>query len=193
MKTNYLRIIAIVTLAINGLIISAQSSGIYKTFADYKNGVMEVTINCDNKNGKIKANNYFGKDYITVIKKGEKHNLEKEKIFGYELCNGELYRFMDNKSISVDDKGVLWIYSKEEIVSHSPKRGTKKELVYYFSKDGDGEIKNLTLNNLKAAFPDNNKLHDAFDLRFRSDAALKGYDGYNKMYKINHFLQTQGI
>ena len=63
----------------------------------------------------------------------------------------------------------------------------------YFSKGGNKDIKVLTLMNLKATFPENHKLHDAIDAQFKTDASLSEYDQFHKHYKINHFLESQGI
>ncbi len=192
MKTNKLIIIALI-LTVSGLNINAQRSGVYKTFADYTNGVMEVSINCGTEKGKIKTNDFFGKDYLTVIKEGEKYDLKKAEIFGYQLCDEKLYRFLNKEHLSVDEKGILWIYSKEVLQTTSPKSSPKWVKKYYFSKGGDGTIKYLTLNNLKATFPDNHKLHDAIDLQFGSDVSLTHFDSSHKMFKINHLLEDQGL
>ena len=48
-----------------------------KTYDDYTNGKMDVSLDCVNKDGKIKPNDYFGKDYITVIKAGSKTDIKK--------------------------------------------------------------------------------------------------------------------
>lgn len=61
------------------------------------------------------------------------------------------------------------------------------------SRDGNSEIKELTLLNIKGVFPDNHMLHDAIDAQFKSDASLNEYDQFHKNYKINHFLESQGI
>ncbi len=51
--------------------------------------------------------------------------------------------------------------------------GTKN---YYFSSSASSEVKELTLTNLKKAFPDNHKFHDALDAEFKSDSELALYD-----------------
>lgn len=192
MKTNKLIIIAAI-FAVIGLNASAQKYGVYKTFADYANGKLEVSIDCGTEKGKIKPNDFFKTDYITVIKNGERIDLKKDEMFGYQLCDGKLSRFLNKEHLSVDEKGILWIYTKEVLQASSPKLSSKWVKKYYFSKGGDGAIKYLTLNNLKAAFPDNHKLHDAIDLQFGSDASIAAYDSSHKMFKINHFLENQGI
>lgn len=94
MKTYNFKIIIAAFFAVMGLTVSAQKCGVYKTYEDYTNGKMEVSINCATKDGKIKPNNFFKKDYVTVIKNGEKTDLNKDEIFGYQLCNGEFFRFL---------------------------------------------------------------------------------------------------
>jgi len=89
------------------------------------------------------------------------------------------------------DKSILWIYSKQSVLSGNPKTGGSKTITtYYFSKGGDGEIQELTLLNLKTAFPENHKLHNAIDSQFKSDASLDEYDQFHMHYKINHFLES---
>lgn len=36
-------------------------------------------------------------------------------------------------------------------------------------------------------------LIDAIDAQFKSDASLSEFDQFHKHYKINHFLESQGI
>ena len=171
----------------------AQKSGVFRTYADFQTGKMDYGINCQTEKHKIKLNEFLGKDFITVIHDGKPYNLKKTEIWGYQLCDERVVRFQGSDHFSVDDKGILWIYSKQFEKMVSPKSGTKSVTSYYFSTGGDGEIKELTLLNLKAAFPDNHKLHDAVDAQFKSDASLVEYDQYHKHYKINHFLESQGI
>ncbi len=193
MKTNNFKIIITAIFAVIGLNVSAQKCGVYKTYEDYTNGKMEVSINCATKDGKIKPNNFFKKDYVTVIKNGEKTDLNKDEIFGYQLCNGEFFRFFNNDRLTLADKSGLWIYTREEVVSHSPFTGTKKRTKYYFSKDGSGEIKSLTFNNLKDVIPANDPLYSEMELLFSSNSALHAYNQSSGSYKINSFLNSKGL
>lgn len=93
----------------------------------------------------------------------------------------------------LEEKGIIWIYSKDVFETVSPKAGTKRVKQYYFSKGGGGEIKYLSLENLKAAFLENDKLIDAIDTQFTSDLSLKSFDTSHKTFKINHFLEDQGL
>lgn len=193
MKTNKLKIIIAVIFAVTGLNAGAQKCGVYKTYEDYANGKMEISIDCANKDGKIKQNDFFKTDYVTVIKNGEKIDLKKDEIFGYQLCNGYFFRFLDKKRLSVEDKGTLWIYTKEVIETVSPKRGTKRVMQYYFSKDGSREIKSLTFSNLKDALPENNALFSELELLFSSNSALHARNQSTGSFKINSFLNSKGL
>lgn len=193
MKTNNFKIIIAAIFAVIGLNVSAQKCGVYKTYEDYTNGKMEVSINCATKEGKIKPNDFFKTDYVTVIKNGEKTDLKKNEIFGYQLCNGEFFRFLDNDRLTLADKSGLWIYTKEVIETVSPKRGTKKATKYYFSKAGSGEIKSLTFSNLKDVIPADDPLYSEMELLFSSNSALHAYNQSSGSYKINSFLNSKGL
>ena len=170
----------------------AQKSGIFKSFVDFTSGKMEYGIDCATEKHKIKLNDFLGKGYITVVHEGKPYNLKKAEIWGFQLCDEKIVRFQGKEDYSVDDKGALWMYKKQSIVSVNAKSHSSKTVTtFYFSKGGDGEIKELTLLNLKGAFPDNHMLHDAIDGQFKTDASLGEYDQFHKHYKINHFLEMQ--
>ena len=172
----------------------AQKSGVFKTFADFTIGKMEYSIDCATEKHKIRLNEFLGKDFITVVHEGKPYNLKKDEIWGYQLCDDKIVRFQDNEHYSLDSKGPLWIYKKQSFKGGSPKGvGSKTITTYYFSKGGDNGILELTPLNLKASFPDNHMLHDAIDAQFKSATSLSEYDKFHKQYKINHFLESQGI
>ncbi|NEW84709.1 MAG: hypothetical protein GZ094_20400 [Mariniphaga sp.] len=195
MKTfqAYKTFFAIVILMSITVFSNAQKSGVFKSFTDYSKGKMEYGIDCTTEKHKIRLNDFLGKDYITVIHDGKSYNLKKSETWGFLLCNEKLVRFQDSEHFPIVDRGSLWIYSKQSVQVGSPKTGGSKTVTTnYFSKDGNSVIKELTLLNLKAAFPDNHMLHDAIDRQFKTDASLGEYDKFHKHYSINHFLESQG-
>jgi hypothetical protein len=172
----------------------AQKSGVFKSYADFKAGKMEYGIDCAKESHKIKLNDFLGKDFITVIHEGKPYDLKKAETWGFQLCDEKIVRFQGKDNYEAGDNGILWVYSKQTNVAGNAKTGGVKTVTtFYFSKGADGEIKELTLLNLKAAFPDNHKLHDAIDGQFKSDASLGEFDQFHKKYKINHFLEGQGV
>jgi len=72
--------------------------------------------------------------------------------------------------------------------AHSPKEVERYAPKYYFSTGDASELRLLTKDNLKAAFPGNHKFHDALDATFKEDKNLYEYDNFHKMYKVNHLL-----
>ncbi|MBU1010664.1 MAG: hypothetical protein KKD74_11050 [Bacteroidetes bacterium] len=195
MKTivKYLAIVAGLALISSGSLF-AQKSGVFKTYADYSAGKMEYGIDCAKETHKIKLNDFWGKDYITVVHEGKPYDLKKAETWGFQLCEEKLVRFQGKEDYSVSDKSILWIYSEKSTEAGNPKTGGSKTITtFYFSKGGNSDIKELTLLNLKATFPDDHKLHDAIDGQFKSDASLGEFDQFHKHYKINHFLESQGV
>jgi hypothetical protein len=193
MKTIAKNIVALAGLVIisAGSLI-AQQSGVFKTYADFTTGKMEYSIDCATEKHKIKLNDFLGKDYITVVHDGKPYDLKKAETWGYQLCDQKIIRFHGNDHYPLEDKGTLWVYTKQAVKSVG--RGRSEPVTnYFFSNGGNGKIEKLTLLNLKAAFPENHKLHDAIDAQFKTDASLGEYDKFHKHYKINHFLESQGI
>lgn len=171
----------------------AQKSGVFKTYSDYTSGKMEYGIDCATEKHKIKLNEFLGKDFITVVHDGKSYDLKKAETWGFQLCDEKVVRFQHNEHYPLAEKGVLWIYTKETVKNVSPRAGIKTVTTYYFSRGGGEGILELTLLNLKATFPENHKLHDAIDSQFKIDASLDEYDQFHKHYKINHFLESQGV
>jgi hypothetical protein len=192
------KIVKIATMIAGIAIISAgslfaQKSGVFRSFADFTSGKMEYGIDCATEKHKIRLNEFLGKDFITVVHESKPYNLKKNEIWGYQLCDDKIVRFQDNEHYPVADKGILWIYTKQTVKGTGYRGGTKTITTYYFSKGGDNGILELTPLNLKASFPDNHILHDAIDEHFKSTTSLNKYDKFHKQYKINHFLESQGI
>lgn len=172
----------------------SQKSGVFKTFSDYSTGKLEYGIDCATEEHKIILNDFLNKDYITVVHEGKRYELKKDEIWGYRMCDDKVTRFQGKEYYQLQDKGSVWIYIQQNVQSGSPKTGGSKTITtYYFSKEGNTEIKELTLLNIKAAFPDNHMLHDAIDVQFKSDISLTEFDQFHKNYKINHFIESQGI
>jgi hypothetical protein len=198
MKTIKKTIIGYIAIAVITLISSvslyAQKSGVFRTYSDYSIGKMEYGIDCATEKHKIILNDFLGKDFITVVHEGKRYDLKKNEIWGYQMCDEKVIRFQGKEHFQLQDKGVLWIYIQQNVQSGNPKTGSSKSITtYYYSKSGDTEIKELSLLNIKATYPDNHMLHDAIDAQFKSDVSLNEYDQFHKNYKINHFLESQGI
>lgn len=162
--------------------VKAQTSGVYLSAADFEAGKLTYAIDCATEKHKIKLNEFLGKDYITVIHNKQSFNLKKSEIFGYRDCSDAIYRLAIDKHYKVlNPKETILLYVIEVVASKN-QMGSKN---YYFSSSASSEVKELTLTNLKNAFPDNHKFHDALDTEFKSNSELVLYDSFHKMFKVN--------
>jgi hypothetical protein len=166
----------------------SSGSGIYKTADDFKTGKLALAVDCKTESHKIKLNDFFGKSYITVVHEGKDYKLEKKDIYGYQLCGGEIYRFVSNTNeyLILNPKEQILIY-KEAVVTG---KGSLSHVDYFFSKDAASDVQPLTMENLKAAFPTNHKFQYSMDAAFENDANLARYDSFHKIYKINRILEV---
>jgi hypothetical protein len=90
------------------------------------------------------------------------------------------------------DKGYTVLNAKEPIVIYklqpgalSPKEPEKNAPKYFFTTASSNVLQDLTISNLKQAFPNNHSFHDALDANFKEDKELTAYDNFHKMYKID--------
>jgi hypothetical protein len=185
MKTKNLLLVSLfLTLSLPGF---AQTiiSGVYKTYDDYTNQKITFGIDCKTEKHKIKLNEFPNKSFITVIHDGKPHQMAKDSVFGYQLCDGNFVRFVDNTDYHLTEKGDVWLYKK--LIVKSPK-GSPEPNLNFFSVAGEKPIV-LTMENLKKAFPNNHKFHDALTAQFKNDAELAAFDSFHKKSKVNHLLE----
>ncbi len=160
----------------------AQNSGVYLSASDFAAGKLAYEINCSTEKHKIKLNEFLNQDYITVVHNKQSHKLQKKEIFGFKDCDNLTYRFTGNSQyVMLNPTEKILLYKHTIDAS----KNQKAETHYYFSVSGADEMQALTLMNLKKAYPENHKLHDALDAESKTDDELAGYDSFHKVYKVN--------
>ncbi len=177
----------IIALSFTTISVLGQQSGIYLSAADFEAGKLAYAIDCKTEKHKIRLHEFLGKDYITVIHDKQPYNLKKKETFGYKDCSGTIYRLGIDKHYELmnpTEKILLYV------IEIPASKGKYKQDYYYFSASAGGDIKELTLDNLKRAFPDNHKFHDALDAEFGSGNDLVLYDSFHKMYKVNRLYMS---
>lgn len=186
MKTKTLMTTSIL-LSICGLVYAqSTTSGVYKTYGDYKNQKMAYAIDCKKEKHKIKLNEFPKKSFVTVIHDGMPHQIPKDSVFGYQLCDGSFVRFVDNTDYHMVEKGDVWLYKK--LMVKAPK-GQPEPNLNFFTVPGEDKPMPLTMENLKKAFPENHKFHDELTAQFKNDKELMAYDSFHKKTKVNHLLE----
>lgn len=93
-----------------------------------------------------------------------------------------------NNGYTALNAGETIVIYKYQHASHPPKAAEQYQPKYYFVTGNNTVLQPLTKDNLKAAYPNNHKFHDALDATFKDDKGLYEYDSFHKMYKINHLL-----
>lgn len=169
-------------LIFNSLVVYSQQSGVYVSVADFESGKLTYAVDCSKEKQAIQVHEFLGKEYITVIHHKESHKLLKKEVYGYRDCNGAVYRLGVDKHYRVmNPTEKILLYAIEMPWT----KGQGAYTFYYFSRSAGDDIYDLTLENLKRAFPDNHKFHDALDAQFSSGLHLALYDSFHRMYKVN--------
>jgi hypothetical protein len=119
-----------------------------------------------------------------------KHSFSKSQVYGYVNSKNEKYRFYDNSKYKIVDTLSFFTYYQYKMEPGIDGKGLVKTDEYYFSVKGDGVVLPLTIDNLKKAFPENNKFHYALDELFKSNSDLMAYDNILKEYKLKYIFKN---
>ena len=190
MKTYFSPALALAVLLLSGVgatqAAPPKTSGVYLTPDDFKNGRLSFEGDCRSKVHKLELHDILNKPYIHVTHEGEKRRYDKSDLFGFRACDGGDYRFVSNLEYQILEAKDLYIYVYERSVSHG--KGSHTDREYYFSAGPDDQVRALTLEDLKSAFPDNRRFHDNLDATFGKRNKLSEYDKFHKMFKVNRLL-----
>ena len=180
-----INILILLLFTANNFTIKAQ--GIYRNASDFKQRYYWIKSNTNEK-FKVYPHKHFHTNEIKVVCGDSIFNIAKSDIYGYTDKEGNQYRFFKNQQFKIINptENVL-LYSKQILAG--PK-GNIPTLIYFFSRDADSPIIELTLFNVKNTFRDNPQLIEKFDLHFKNDLDLIQYDAYYKAYKINQLINT---
>jgi len=167
-----------------------DSSGIYQTADDFRNHKLSYAINYKTEKHKINDYLLFDATQVKVQHHGSTYKLDKSTTYGYKSTTGEVFRFVGNESYKIlnpDEELLLYLHTTTVSPLVDPTK--KVEEHYYFSKDAASSPVDLTIWNLKKAFPENSKFLASIDKYFKKDEQLPSYDAKNKTYTLNRLLQ----
>lgn len=165
-----------------------NSSGIYFTADDYLKQKLSYAINCKTEKHSINPSKIFQDRYVIIKHKGIKHKHSKDTVYAVKYCDESITRIFKGREFPlINPTEIIMIY---KVVSGPGTKGSPSITRYYFSKNAKDKIEELTIYNIKAAFPDNHKFHDLIDIEFHSNDELTVYDNFHKIMKINRVLQN---
>lgn len=189
MKGFFILIVGVASVFANGASVHGSAprhSGIYLSAADYQESRLTAEGDCGSKRHRLELHDVLNKSFIHVTHGTEKRRYEKDDLFGFRACDGHDYRFASNLEYQILEAKDLYIYVRESYVSVGKSRHIVN--LYYFSVGPAGRVLDLTLQNLKEAFPENHAFHDNLDQAFGARQNLAEYDQYHGMFKVNRLL-----
>jgi hypothetical protein len=192
-KRNYILVMLFFNLFFitNPDLTAYGQTGVYLTYADYKNGTLCYSDPCyqnDSHRGKFRFNELLSKKYLTIVGNDEIIKLEKDKVFAVKLCNGELVRFQKDMQYKIAEEGFFYIYYRDEM--NTENKTIRLVRNYFFSTKPDGEILSLAMDNLAGAYPENLKFHEMLNAEFKcGDNDIASYDSQSKMFIVNKLFK----
>ena len=162
-------------------------AGLYLTSNDFQQKKITYEIDRSDAKNKIKLNSFFGSSTGYILTKGEKHEFNKKKIYGYRSFDNKNYRFYNGEAYLVIDTAGFYMYYQYKNEENIKGKEPVKRDEYFFSKKANDGLQLLTIENLKNSFPGNHHFHYDLDANFRSDADLVAYDSFQKIYKIKYW------
>ena len=165
-----------------------SKSGIFRTANDFLNHNLEYATPCSNQAHKISIDPLFKRRQVMVRYKGEVHRLDKDSIYAVQYCSGVVERLFQRKTYPmVNPNEPILVY---KVTTTQATKGHPILISWYFSKDANSPIQQLTIQNLLSAFPDNHAFHDAIMADFKTDDELNRYDTMHKMMRINRLFEN---
>ena len=185
MKTQIFITISFMILKSTLIFSKQDSSGIYLTANDYMAHKLSFSINCKTQKHKIRAEKIIHSKEITIKHGDSTYTYPKDSVYAILNCGGSITRIYNNSSYPlINPNEKIWVY---RVYSRS---GKISYIKYFFSINPKDKIQELTIYNLKNAFPENHKFHDLVDIEFQGDDELMMYDNFHKIRKINRVLQN---
>jgi len=165
-------------------------SGVYITKEDFKNNRLTEETDCQNDKETFKKHDFFSKARFTVMRNGKKTTYLKKDIYAYRDCENSVFRFYNNQEYEIKEANTIYIYSVRQVIVAEDE--TDNNPLFYFSNGALGDIKKLSVANLKETFPNNKTFHKLLDAQFVAPNIVETYDAAHKTYEVN-YLYKQSV
>ena len=158
-------------------------SGIYLTANDFIIGRLYYA--CAGRSmSKESYYDLLAKSHFFVIRPDYAwRRIDKKDVFAIKGCEGQIVRVVQgiNYYLLNPDENILIYKAMLNPVS----KGNVIKVKYGFSIDSVSEIKDLTIDNLKAAFLNNPRFGVAINANFKDDSDLNSYNKMSKCFELN--------
>ncbi|HXB42661.1 MAG TPA: hypothetical protein VNV85_01320 [Puia sp.] len=166
-------------------IIKAQPecSGVYLTANDYTVGKLRYAC-ATRSTSKGSYYDLLARSHFFIIQQDYAwQRIDKQDVFAIKGCEGEIVRIFQGINFYLLNPGEdIPIY---KAILNPVSKGNIIRVKYCFSKSPVSEILDLTIENLKSAFPDNAHFSDAIDAHFKDDSDLYVYNNMIKSFELN--------
>ena len=122
-----------------------------------------------------------------------------ENTFSVADSTAPSYRMYNHQQFTVIDSSCIWLYQYQSkiidmvrVSAKSSKVVNKTVTDYYFSLNGQSELFQLTLSNVKLTLLFNQKLYQEFCQQFKTTESLLAKTDKGK-YMLNYFLLEHSI
>lgn len=184
-------LISVLNYGISKAQTTTVTSGVFLTSKEYKKNKLIEEADCENDKEKFERHDLFSRQEFVVLHKGKKITFFKKDIYAYRDCENRVWRFYNDKEYQIVEPKSIYVYTaKKTVLGIVPT--IEKEPTYYFSRGPDGEIKELTLENIKMVFADNLVFLNMITIELSSNKVIHEFDAEHKMYRIN-FIYKQSI
>lgn len=162
-----------------------ECSGVYLTAHDFVAGNL-IPATDGRPRSRDAEEQVLNSKYIFVNHGDYHYKMNVRDVYALQSCEGEIVRVYNDgyyTLLNPGEKILLYV-----VLCNPVSKGDVFIRKYFFSKDAGSEIVGLTLDNLKAAFSDNQSFLNVINIQFSSDSDLYTYDDFNKCYKVNSAL-----
>jgi len=167
-----------------------ECSGVYLTAHDFEAG--KLTPATDGRPRSRNAEEQVLNSKYIFINHGDYHyKMNERDVYALQSCEGKIVRVYNDgyyTLLNPGEKILLYV-----VVCNPVSKGDVMTRKYFFSKDASSEIMDLTLDNLKAVFSDNQRFLNVLNIQFRTDSDLYAYDEVNKCYKVNRIFCVSSL
>jgi hypothetical protein len=181
----FTRLALLPILTLTQAFVNPDTKGIYRTQADFDQHRLEFSAPATSRKVIIRTHEFLGAPHITIDSGGQKYYILKVELFGYSDGKRN-FRFYEDQTYEILDTAGFYLYAKSALPKE---KGSIVKTQYFFSKSGSDSILPLTIENLKAAFPDKTAFRYALDAQFGHDSRLLEYDNELKTYKLKQLYQ----
>ncbi len=165
-----------------------ECSGVYLTANDFIAGKL-CNVCATRSASKGSYYNLLAINHFFIIQPGYAwRKIDKEDVFAIQGCEGELVRiYQGNNYYLVNPGEEIPIY---KAFINPTSKGNVIRVRYCFSRSLVSEIRDLSLDNLKAEFSGNFKFLDALGDYLKDESDLYAYNYREKSFELNRLYNT---